>query len=100
MSEEAWGFAPPPFRVDDALQGLKRELRALGLSEREGAWERRGVRIAQARINDAAILAGRVKRPSRNSPEWQMRALRSSADVRDFLADLKKQLALWSDHDD
>jgi hypothetical protein len=41
-----------------------------------------------------------VRKPSRNSPEWQTRTLRTSAEVRDFTQHLKKQLAQWSDRDD
>ena len=41
-----------------------------------------------------------VRKPSRNSPEWQARTLKTSADVRDFTQHLKKQLAQWSDRDD
>ena len=41
-----------------------------------------------------------VKRPSRSSPEWSDKTLRDSAAVRDFVADLKKKLATWSDRDD
>ncbi len=90
----------PAFRPDEALQRLQRELRALGLSERAGTFERRGVAIARASIEADALLASIVKRPSRNSPEWLRTPLKSSADVRDFVADLKKKLALWSDRDD
>ncbi len=93
-------FAPPAFRPDDALQRLKRELRELGLAERAGVFERRGVAIARAAVDGAAIVAARVKRPSRNSPEWQPRTLKSSAELRDFTADLKQRLAQWSDRDD
>ena len=100
MSDDTWGFAPPPFRADDALQGLRRQLRELGLNEREGIWARRGVAIAKTASGDGLIEAARVLRPSRSSPQWQHRSLKSSADVRDFVADLKKQLALWSDNDD
>ena len=99
MSEE-WGIAPPPFKPDEALQRLRRDLRELGLSEREGRFERRGATIARAAVEGAALRAARVKKPSRSSPEWMERQLRSSADARDFVADLKKQLALWSDRDD
>lgn len=99
MSEES-GFAPPPFQPDEALPRLQRELRALGLTERAGRFERRGTAIARAVIDGAGIRAGRVRKPSRNSPEWLDKVLRSSADVRDFVADLKKQMALWSDSDD
>lgn len=100
MSEESWGFAPPPFKPEEALQRLRRELREMGLTEREGVFERRGLRIARLELADAAVQAAVVRRPSRSSPEWQSRSLKSGADVRDFAADLKKRLAQWSDTDD
>jgi hypothetical protein len=99
MSDD-FGFAAPPFKADDALQRLKRDLRELGLTEREGRFERRGSTLARAVVDGDVIVAARVKRPSRTSPEWLDRRLRSSADARDFVADLKKQLALWSDRDE
>ena len=99
MSDDL-GFAPPPFKPDEALQKLQRDLRGLGLTERAGCLERRGTAIARAAIDGAVIRAARVKRPSRNSPEWLTQVLHSSADARDFVADLKKQLAQWSDRDD
>ena len=99
MSDD-FSFAPPPFKPDAALQTLKRDLRGLGLAEREGLFERRGRLIARAALDGVVIQAARVKRPSRSSPEWLDKVLRSSADTRDFVADLKKQLALWSDRDD
>ena len=99
MSDD-WGFAPPPFKPDEALQRLRRDLREAGLTEREGVFERRGVRIARLAVDGAVIKAETVKRPSRSSPEWQARALKSGADVRDYVAELKKKLAAWSDSDD
>ena len=99
MSDD-WGFAPPPFKPDEALQRLRRDLREAGLTEREGVFERRGTRIARLAVDGAAIKAETVKRPSRSSPEWQARALKSSADLRDYVAELKKKLATWSDSDD
>ncbi len=99
MSDD-FSFAAPAFRPDDALQTLRRELGNLGLVERAGRFERRGMPIARAAVDGAALRAARVKRPSRTSPEWQERLLHSSADVRDFVADLKKLLAQWSDRDD
>jgi len=95
-----FGFALPPFKPEDALPTLQRALRALGLTERAGLFERRGTAMARAVIDGAVIRAARVRRPSRNSPEWLPKVLRSSADVRDFVADLKHQLAQWSDRDD
>jgi hypothetical protein len=99
MSEE-WGFAPPPFKADEALQRLRRDLREAGLSERSGQFERRGVAIAKAVAAGDAIDAAIVKKPSRGAPQWQPRTLKSSADVRDFVTHLKKQLGAWSDDDE
>lgn len=99
MSDD-FGFALPPFKADEALQTLRRDLRGLGLIEREGRFERRGTPVARAAVDGATLAAARVKWPSRTNPEWQARVLRSAADVRDFVADLKKQLAQWSDRDD
>ena len=95
-----FGFAPPPFQPDDALASLARSLRELGLTLRAGVFERRGTPIARAVIDGSMLAAARVKRPNRNSPEWLAKTLRSSADVRSFVADLKQQLAQWSDRDD
>lgn len=99
MSDD-WGFAPPPFKPEEALQRLRRDLRDAGLTEREGRFERRGTAIAKVAIDGAVIQAAVVRRPSRSSPEWQAKPLKTSADVRDFVADLKKKLATWSDSDD
>jgi hypothetical protein len=95
-----FGMAPPPFNPDAALQRLRKDLRDLGLAEREGRFERRGVAIARAAVDDAGIQAAIVKRPSRNSPEWQGKTLKTGADLRDFVAELKKKLAAWGDRDD
>jgi hypothetical protein len=100
VSDDLGGFAPPPFKPDDALATLKRGLRELGLAEREGRFERRGTAIAKAAVEGAVIAAAVVKKPSRNSPEWQPKTLRSGADLRDFVADLKRKLAGWSDRDE
>jgi len=99
MSDEP-GFAPPPFKPDEALLRLKRELRELGLVEREGVFERRGVAIARARVEGAQIAVALVKRPSRASPQWQPRVLGSSAAVRDFAAEVRKALRDWGDRDE
>ena len=100
MDDEQFGFALPAFKPDEAMQTLKRELRALGLTEREGRFERRGLAIARAAVDGAVIQAARVRRPSRSSPEWVNKTMKHSGDVRDFIADLKKQLAAWSHDDD
>ncbi|MBM3388169.1 MAG: hypothetical protein FJY26_01485 [Betaproteobacteria bacterium] len=100
MSDQTWDFAAPAFQAGDALERLRRELRGLGLQERQGRWERRGVLIAQLTLQPGEIEARRVKKPSRSTPEWAVCSLKSSADVRDFTGDLKKRLAQWSEEHD
>ena len=100
MSDDAGGFAPPPFQAEEALQQLRRYLKDLGLTERAGAFERAGLALVKAAVSQAHIEADVVRKPSRNSPEWQTRTLKTSAEVRDFTQHLKKQLAQWSDRDD
>ena len=99
-TDDFGGFAPPPFKPEEALAKLKRELRDLGLAEREGRFERRGVQIARATVDGAVLQAAVVKKPSRNSPEWQSKTLKNGADLRDFVAQLKRNLAAWGDRDD
>ncbi len=100
MSDE-FGFAPPPFDADAALQRCQRALRDAGLSERGGQFERRGMVIARLSLQAGKLNACRVKRPSRNSPQWQPGlVLSSSAQVRDFLTDIQVRLAQWTDRDD
>ncbi len=99
MADEDFGFALPAFKPDEALQRARRELREMGLAEREGVWERRGQAIARLAVDGATLTCGVVKRPSR-SPEWTGKTLKDSAQLRDFLADLKKKLAGWSDRDE
>ena len=99
MSDEI-GFAAPPFDAVEALPRLKRELRALGLTEREGRFERRGLLIAQASLDEGLLQAAMVRRPSRSSPEWERRTLRNAAELRDFVAVLKKKIAAWGDRDE
>jgi len=99
MSDDGFGFAPPPFKPDEALQRAKRDLRELGLTEREGRFERKSQQIARVAVDGAALKAAVVKRPGR-TPEWSEKVLRNSADLRDFVADLRKKLATWSDRDE
>jgi hypothetical protein len=101
MSDDDFGaFALPPFVAADGLARLRRELRALGLEERGGVFERRGLAIARAAVEDGLLRVAVVARPARASPQWADRVLASSAQVRDFVADLKKKLDRWTDRDD
>ena len=100
MNTDDYGFAPPPFKPDEALQRLRRDLRDLGLTEREGRFERRGLALARARVDGDRIAAAIVERPSRNSPKWRERVVDSHASLRDFGAELKRSMQQWGDRDD
>jgi hypothetical protein len=100
MSDDDIGFAPPPFDAGEAHAKLRRELRALGLTEREGRFERQGQVLARATVAEGQLQVAMVKRPSRTSPEWQARTLTGHAGLRDFVAELKKRLAGWNERDD
>lgn len=92
-------FAPPPFKPADALQRLQRDLKALGLIERAGVYERCGTPWVKAAVTDGVIEAALAKAPAR-APQWQARTLKDSAQVRDFLAAVKQQLAKHEDRDE
>jgi len=92
-------FAPPPFKPAEALQRLQRDLKALGLTERAGVYERRGTPWVKAAVTDTVIDAALAKAPAR-SPQWQARTLNDSAQVRDFLAAVKQHLARHEDRDE
>ena len=100
MAGDDFGFALPPFQPDEALQRARRDLREMGLSERASTFERAGVAIAKLVVDGATLKASVVKRPSRSSPEWTHKTLSNSAMLRDWIAELKKKLAGWSDRDE
>lgn len=97
MSEDS--FAPPAFRPDEALVQFKRQLRDLRpLAERGAGFELRGKRVVEFEIEiDApAIMLRLAKRPAL-TPEWDRLALRSSADVRKGVDEVRKRLARWTE---
>ena len=55
MSDDDFGFAVPPFKPDEALLRAKRDLRELGLTEREGRFERRSQQIAKVAVEGATL---------------------------------------------
>jgi len=92
-------FAPPPFRPEEALARARRDLRELGLTEREGVFERKGQAIARLRVEGDVLIAARVKRPAR-TPEWQETRVRNSAEWRDFATRTKQALTQWTSADE
>lgn len=98
-------FALPPFKADEALVGLRRQLRDLKLSEKTGSspirFEWRGlpvVDLAEAPEGDKAIDVAWVDSPSQR-PQWRKASLKSSADVRRWLDEAKRRMARWGDDD-
>ena len=93
MSDEA-GFAPPPFNADNALVTVKRALRDMKLAERGNAFEMRGKRVVELAVEGAAINA-KLARRLMLTPEWDRMTLKSAADVRKSIDEVKKRLARW-----
>jgi hypothetical protein len=87
-------FAPPPFNADSALVTIKRALRDMKLAERGNAFEMRGKRVVELAIDGAAINA-KLARRLMLTPEWDRMAVKSAADQRKLLDEVKKRLGKW-----
>ncbi len=92
--DDLGGFAPPPFKPEDALVQLKRSLRDLRLAERGSGFELRGKRVAELQIEGAAIAA-KTARKLALTPEWDRTQIRNAAEQRKWLDELKKRLERW-----
>ena len=94
MDDDFGGFAPPPFKPEDALQQLKRSLRDLKLAERGNGFELRGKRVLELQVQDGAIQA-RIARKLAMTPEWDKQLVQSSPEQRKLIDEIKKRLARW-----
>jgi hypothetical protein len=92
--DDLGGFAPPPFNADGALVALRRALRDMKLGERGNAYELRGKRVVELAVEGASIAARLARRPML-TPEWDRLSIRSPAEQRRFLDEVKKRLAKW-----
>ena len=97
-SDDNFGFAPPPFKPADALVTLKRTLRDLKLAERGNSFEQRSKRVIELAIEGEAIQA-KLARRLVLTPEWDRVAVKSAADQRKLIDEVKKRLARW-EHDE
>ena len=97
-SSDDFGLAPPPFDPAGALVALKRQLRDMKLAERGNAFEQQGRRVVELAVGAATIAAKLARRPA-STPEWDRFTLRSAADQRKLVDELKKRLARW-EHDE
>jgi len=95
MGEQEFGFTPPPFDAAAALVALKRQLRDVRLSERGARFELKGRAVVELAAAGDRIDARLAKRASQ-VPEWTVHSLRSSADVRGFVEQVKRTLVRWS----
>ncbi|MCV2363199.1 hypothetical protein LNV23_07005 [Paucibacter sp. DJ1R-11] len=96
MNEDAF-FALPPFKAEEALLTLKRNLRDLrSLEARGDAFSLQGQPVLELSAQTGLLLARLVKRPGR-SPEWETRQCKSAAEVRSLLDEIKRRLSRWTD---
>jgi len=97
MSED-WGFAPPPFDAEQSLLQLQRALRDCKLGGRGKGFELRGKAVAELDVRDGAVAARLVRRLAA-TPEWDAFTVKSAADQRKLVDEVKRRLARWSDED-
>jgi hypothetical protein len=98
MPDDDWGFAPPPFNPANSLEQLQRAMRDCKLSGRGKGFELRGKPVIEFEIEPGAIAA-RVVRRLALTPEWDRFSIRSAADQRKLIDEVKKRLARWGDED-
>ena len=93
MSDD-WGFAPPPFKPEEALVQLRRSLRDCKLAERGNAFELRGSRVVELAA-DAGAIQARIARRRALTPEWDRLTVTSAAEQRKLVDEVKRRLARW-----
>ena len=98
MSDDELGFAPPPFKPDDALAQIKRALRDLKLAERGNGFELRGKRVAELSIDGKAINA-KLARKLALTPQWDSQSVKTTAEQRKLVDEVKRRLARWEQED-
>ncbi|MBL8315759.1 MAG: hypothetical protein JNK55_18635 [Rubrivivax sp.] len=97
MSDD-FGLAPPPFEPEVALVQLKRSLRDLKLVERGNGFELRGKRVVELLVEGVQIHA-RLARRLMLTPQWDTQAVKSAADQRKLVDEVKRRLTRWEQED-
>jgi hypothetical protein len=92
------GFAPPPFKPQESWIQLRRSLADLKLAERTAGFELRGKRVVEVRV-DEQLLTVRLARKLALTPQWDTVLVKSAADQRKLVDEIKKRLTRW-DQDD
>ena len=98
MNDDSFSFAAPPFKPEDALAQIKRALRDLKLTERGNGFELRGKRVVELMLTDSAITA-RMARKVALTPQWDNQAVKTTAEQRKLVDEVKRRLARW-EHED
>lgn len=93
-----FGFALPAFDAGNALVLLERSLRDLRLNERGGGFELKGKAVVKLAVEDGAIVARLARRLS-TTPEWDRQVVKSGADQRKLLDEVKRRLERWQRED-
>jgi len=103
-------FALPPFKADEALVKLRRDLRALKPLVEKGTpaaprFEWKAMSVIELSLDASGAGEGKptiavatAKRPSQR-PDWVRQKLSSSAEVRKWLDGVKLSLKRWDDED-
>jgi hypothetical protein len=94
MNDDSFAIPPPAFKAEEALVTIKRALRDMKLAERGNAYELRGKRVVELSIDGDAINA-KLARRLMLTPEWDRVAVKSAAEQRKLIDDIKKRLARW-----
>lgn len=92
------GFALPAFNADNALLQLRRSLRDLRLAERGSGFELKGKAVVQLAQEDGAITVKLARRLAM-APEWDRMTVRSGADQRKLVDEIKRRLERWQRED-
>ena len=98
MSEDLGGFAPPPFNAGQALEQMQRSLRDLKLGARGNGFELRGKAVVELTMEDSAI-AVRLARRLALTPEWDRQSVKSAADQRKLVDEVRRRLERWQRED-
>ena len=98
MPDDDFGFAPSPFNAEQALLQLQRAMRDCKLSGRGKGFDLRGKPVIEFDEESGAITARLVRRLVL-TPEWDRFSVKSAADQRKLIDEVKKRLARWADDD-
>jgi hypothetical protein len=100
-------FALPPFKADEALVKLRRDLRELKALAEKGTgdvvrFEWKGLPVIELSLAPGAegakpaLKLALAKKPSQR-PDWARHTLSASAEVRKLLDEVKRSLKRWDD---